>query len=129
MNYININPNPQNKLTGDCVIRAICLAEDKEWDDIFMELMMKAYIMKEMPTQNNVWGSYLHDIGYKRYMVSDDCPDCYSIKDFIEENPIGTFIVATGTHIVLSKDGQLFDTWDSSNEIPLFYFVKENKND
>lgn len=125
MSYITMNPNPQHKLTGDCVIRSICLAEDKEWDDVFMELMMKSYIMKEMPTQNNVWGSYLKDIGYKRYMVSDDCPDCYTINDFLIENPKGTFILSTGTHAVMAKDGMLYDTWDSSNEHPLFYFKKE----
>lgn len=126
MNYVSINPNPLHKTTGDCVIRAICLAEDKEWDDVFTELMMKSYIMKEMPTQNNVWGSYLKDIGYKWRLVADDCPDCYTIRDFIDENPQGTFIVATGTHVVMIKDGRLFDTWDSSGEHPIYYFKKEN---
>lgn len=126
MSYITVNPNPQNKLTGDCVVRAICVAEDKDWDDIFMELMMKSYLMKEMPTQNNVWGSYLKDIGYKRYLVSDDCPDCYSMNDFITENPKGTFILATGSHVATAKDGLLYDTWDSSSEHPIYYFKKEN---
>lgn len=126
MSYITINPNPQRKNTGDCVIRAISTAEGKDWDDIFFELMMKSYIMKEMPTQNNVWGSYLKDIGYKRYMVSDDCPDCYTISDFVKENPQGTFILATGTHVALVRDGQLYDTWDSSGEHPIYYFKKEN---
>lgn len=126
MRYEMINPNPQHKITGDCVIRSICLAEEKEWDDVFMELMMKAYIMKEMPTQNNVWGSYLKDIGYKWHLVSENCPDCFTIQDFINENPKGTFIVATGTHVAMIKDGRLFDTWDSSGEHPLYYFVKEN---
>ena len=126
MDYITINPNPQRKNTGDCVIRAISIAEEKDWDDIFFELMMKSYIMKEMPTQNNVRGSYLKDIGYKRYIVSDDCPDCYTISDFVNENPKGTFILATGTHVVLVRDGRLYDTWDSSGEHPIYYFKKEN---
>ena len=127
MSYITMNPNPLHKRTGDCVIRAICIAEDKEWDDVFMELMMKSYIMKEMPTQNNVWGSYLKDIGYKRYLVSDDCPECFTISDFAQENPKGTFILSTGTHATVVKDGQLMDTWDSSSEIPIYYFKKESE--
>lgn len=126
MSYIKQNPNPLNKRTGDCVIRAISLIEDKPWDDVFMELMMKAYIMKEMPTQNNVWGSYLKDIGYSRHIIPDTCPACYTVSDFLIDNPKGNFILATGTHVMCVKDGQLIDTWDSTGEIPIYYFVKEN---
>lgn len=126
MSYITINPNPLKKQTGDCVIRAISIAEDKEWDEVFMDLMMKSYFMKEMPTQNNVWGSYLKDIGYTRHIIPDTCPDCYTIQDFAKDNPKGTFILATGTHATIVKDGQLMDTWNSLSEVPVYYFKKEN---
>lgn len=126
MSFITINPNPLKKRTGDCVIRAISVAEEKDWDEVFMDLMMKSYIMKEMPTQNNVWGSYLKDIGYARYIIPDTCPDCYTIYDFVKDHPNGTFIVATGTHATVVKDGQLMDTWDSGHEVPLYFFKKEN---
>lgn len=127
MSYITLNPNPLLKKTGDCVIRAISIAEDKEWDDVFMDLMMKSYLMKEMPTQNNVWGSYLKDIGYTRHIIPDTCPDCYTIMDFVKDNPEGTFILSTGTHAVCVKSGQLYDTWDSSSEVPMVFFRKENE--
>lgn len=71
--YSELNINPEKKQTGDCVIRAIGTVTDKEWDDTFLELMAKAFQMKEMPSQNNVWGAYLHDLGFKRFVIEDTC--------------------------------------------------------
>ena len=36
--YIFFNPNNRNKAAGDCVIRAICAAEGKDWDTVYDEL-------------------------------------------------------------------------------------------
>ena len=93
--FIPTNPNPFNKLTGDCVIRAICIAEDKEWDDIFLELMIKGYEQKDMIESNALWNEYLHKLGYKRYIIPDTCPDCYTVSDFANDHPQGTYILGT----------------------------------
>ena len=91
--FVEVNANPYRKSVGDCVIRAISVAENKEWDDIFLELMLKSYVMKDIPSSNEVWGSYLKDIGYSRYIIPNTCPDCYTIKDFAADNPVGKYIV------------------------------------
>ena len=124
--FVEANANPYKKSVGDCVIRAISVAENKEWDDIFLELMLKSYTMKDIPSSNEVWGSYLKDIGYSRYIIPNTCPDCYTIMDFAADNPVGTYILATGTHVVAVIDGNYIDTWDSGNEVPIYYFEKEN---
>ena len=124
--FVEANANPHKKSVGDCVIRAISVAENKEWDDIFLELMLKSYAMKDIPSSNEVWGSYLKDIGYSRYIIPNTCPDCYTIMDFAADNPVGTYILATGTHVVAVIDGNYIDTWDSGNEVPIYYFEKEN---
>lgn len=124
--FVEVNANPYKKSVGDCVIRAISVAENKEWDDIFLELMLKSYVMKDIPSSNEVWGSYLKDIGYSRYIIPNTCPDCYTIKDFAKDNPVGKYILATGTHVVAVIDGKYIDTWDSGNEVPIYYFEKEN---
>lgn len=129
MMYSELNINPYKKLTGDCVIRAIGTVEDMEWDDVFLDLMAKSYQMKELPSQNNVWGSYLHDKGYIRQIIPDTCPDCYTVNEFAIEHPTGRYIICTGTHVAAVIDGTVYDTWDSTNEIPLFYFTKENDNE
>lgn len=123
--YIPTNPNPHNNLTGDCVIRAICIAEDKSWDDIYLDLMVKGFQMKDMIESNALWNSYLHSLGYKRYIIPDSCPDCYTIRDFAEDHPQGTYILGTGTHAVCVKSGNHMDTWDSGHKVPIYFWKKE----
>ena len=119
--FLNVNPN--NNLTGDCVIRALAVAQDKSWDDIYLSLVSYGYDMKDMPSSNNIWSYYLHNNGYKRNNIPDICPNCMTIKDFVT-NTSGDFILGTGTHVVAVKDHTYFDTWDSGNEIPIYYWKK-----
>ena len=126
MSFITVNPNPKRKSVCDCVIRAISVATDKDWDEVYLELMLKGFDMKDIPTANYVWGSYLRDLGFTREIIKDTCPDCYTINDFIADNPTGTFVLGTGTHAACVKDGQLFDSYDSSSMVPVYYWKKES---
>ena len=121
--FVEINLNPYKKTVGDCVIRAISAAENEEWDDTFIDLMVKCYQLKDIPSSNNAWGLYLHDLGYSKHLIPDEC---YTIEDFTEDHPEGTYILATGTHVVCSKDGQYYDTWPSGQECVIYYFKNEN---
>lgn len=125
MGYVNYNPNPTRKLVGDCVIRAISKILNKDWEDTYLDVVMKGYVMHDMPSSNDVWGNYLHDHGFKRYMIPDTCPDCYTVNRFCAENPDLTGILATGTHVIAVDGGNYYDTWDSGHEIPIFYWRKE----
>lgn len=125
--FIPTNPNPNNKYTGDCVIRAICIAEDKEWDDVYLELMVKGYAMKDMIESNELWNSYLHGLGYSRYIIPDTCPDCYSVREFAQDHPHGRYILGTGTHAVAVINGDYYDTWDSGHKVPIYFWRKERQ--
>ena len=81
--------------------------------------------MGDLPNSNATWGAYLINKGYKRHVIPDTCPTCYTVAQFAADHPTGTYIVATGTHAVCVKDGNIYDTWDSSQEIPTYYFSKE----
>ena len=50
--------------------------------------------------------------------------DC-TVSDFAEDHPKGTYILALSGHVVCVKDGDYIDTWDSGNEIPLYYWQQE----
>lgn len=123
--YRYLNLNPKNNFTGDCVIRAISHATNKDWDEVYLELMALGYDMKDMPSSNNVWGWHLHHKNFKRYNIPDICPNCINIRDFVNNSPTGDYILGTGTHVVSVKDGSYYDTWDSGDEIPIYYWRKD----
>jgi hypothetical protein len=78
-----------------------------------------------MPSANNVWGAYLKGKGFKRNIIPTECPDCYTVRDFCREHPRGTFILALSTHVVAVINGDYYDTWDSGDETPIYYWFKE----
>lgn len=129
MAHIFSNPNPQNSLVGDCVIRALAIAMGKTWQDIYIKLTLQGLVMSDMPSSNKVWGSFLMSQGWKKHTIPDTCPQCYTIKDFCGEHFKGTYIACSGTHVVACIDGNYYDTWDSGDETVLFYFEEEAKDE
>lgn len=125
MAFVFENPNPKKNLVGDCVIRGISILTDKPWEYTYVEIVTQGYAMYDMPSSNAVWMAYLKSQGYDKYIIPNSCPDCYTIKDFCKDHPQGKYLLATGTHVVAVIDGNYHDTWDSGNEIPVFYFTKE----
>lgn len=80
--------------------------------------------MRDMPSANSVWGAYLRENGFKRYIVDDHDQNVYTVQDFCRDNPIGLFVLAIQGHVVCVEDGDWFDTWDSGKEIPLYYWKR-----
>lgn len=123
MAYIFENPNPCNNRVGDCVIRAISLAMDRPWKEVYTDLAVYGYMLCDMPSSNAVWGLYLKDKGFVRGLINDTCPDgCYTVRDFCSDFPKGTFILGTGTHVICVKNGSYLDSWDSGDEVPVYYW-------
>lgn len=125
--YVYFNPNPKNKLVGDCVIRAISKVTGLSWDETYLSVCMCGYDSKDMPSSNDVWGSFLISKGFKRYLLPDTCPYCYTVKDFCDNHPVGVFLLATGSHVVAVEDGDYYDAWDSGNEVPMYYWELERR--
>lgn len=123
--YIPTNPNPNGAFVEDCVIRAIAIATGRSWDDVYIHVCLQGYIMKNMPSVNKVWGTYLASSGFVRYALPNTCPDCYSVRDFCNEHRHGIYILATGSHVVAVIDGNYCDAWDSGDEMPVEVWRRE----
>ena len=126
--WIRYNPNPENKRVGDCAVRAVSKATDKEWKTAYLDLVTQGYMMCDMPSSNAVWGEYLHSNGFERGIIPNECPQCYTLNDFCGEYSQGTYVVALPNHAVAVINGDFYDEWDSGNEVPLYYWKRKEEN-
>ena len=116
--WIRCNPNPLGKQTGDCVVRAICIALEQSWKRTYRELCDLGEIEAELPNTNHVWGMYLKQHGAEQFLLPESCPQCMTVRAFCERFPEGTYVIGTGTHAVACIDGDYYDSFDSGPESP-----------
>lgn len=123
--YRPYNPNPDGIRVGDCTVRALSKALDQSWEKTHAGMYLDSYSLHDMPSANHVWGAYLRRHGFKRRIIPDECPDCYTVEDFCRDHPSGTYVLAIDGHVVCVQDGDWYDTWDSGGEIPVYYWTRE----
>ena len=119
--------NPAGRNVGDCAVRAVSVALGVDWESAFAMISNNAFQMGDMPSSNSVWGAVLRQHGFKRSVIPNSCPDCYTIGDFAEDHPKGVFVVCTGNHVCTIRDGLIYDSWDSSREVPQFFWHRGDK--
>ena len=124
--FIKYNANPAGRRTSDCVIRAISVLTGMTWDETYIEIFNWGFMLKDMPSVNNLWSSYLRSKGFVRKQLPDNCPDCYTVIQFCYDYPIGKYMLGTGTHVIAVINGNYYDTWDSGDEVPIYFWKKEN---
>ena len=123
--WIQYNPNPTGRSVGDCSVRAVAKALNTDWEDAYIMIADNGFAMGDMPSSDSVWGAVLRQHGFYRASIPNRCPNCYTTKDFCEDNPIGTFVLGFGGHVATVVDGDLYDSWDSSNEIPVYVWYRK----
>lgn len=124
MSYIYYNPNPLKLSVGDCTIRAISRVMNQSWERTYLDLTDQGFFMRDMPSSNRVWSELLKLYGFRKRNLPDTCPACYTVRDFCFDHPFGEFVVGTGEHVVAVINGDYYDSWDSGNEIPIYYFER-----
>lgn len=123
--YQYYNANPSAARVGDCTIRAISKATGRSWEETYVEVAIKGLMMHDMPSANHVWGSYLSDIGFSRHLIPNTCPNCYTVRQFAEDHKKGAYILAISGHVVACIDGVYYDTFDSGDCVPIYYWKED----
>lgn len=119
----NFNANPRKRRTGDCTIRAICTALGVDWYTTYFDVVIEGAVETDMPSTNRVWRKCLRRLGFKMCLVDDHGQDCYSVDDFCEDHPHGTYVLALDGHVVAVIEGEYYDTWPSGEEEVIYYWI------
>lgn len=122
--FVYTNPNPLKKSVGDCTVRAISIALNQSWDETYEGICEQGFIMCDMPSANHIWGEYLKKYGFRRSAINEGGD--YTVRDFCRDVPRGTFVLACDGHVVAVIDGRYYDTWDSGDVVPLYYWEWRN---
>lgn len=122
--YKEYNPNPIGLRVQDCAIRAVAKALDVDWETAYLKLMINGFQMGDLPSANNVWAAVLRQAGFYRQAIPNTCPDCYTAEDFCNDHPYGTYVLCFDGHVATVKDGDLYDSWNSSNLVPQYFWYK-----
>ena len=118
--FEHYNPNPEKRNVGDCTVRALSKALGQDWDTTYWGLAIEGNLRADMPSANATWCAYLRRKGFHRELAPEDI----TVAEFARENPHGTYVLALSGHVVCIKDGVLYDSWDSSNEIVLYFWQR-----
>ena len=121
--FIQYNANPCEKRTIDCTVRALSTLLGETWDKVYVELCALGFSMCDMPSSKEVVNTFLHERGFRRHACPDNYPLCHTVESFTKNNPEGSYLLATDSHVVAVKDGDFYDTWNSGTE-PIVYYWK-----
>jgi len=121
------NENPAGRNVGDCAVRAVAVALGIDWETAFLKIAKAAFQMGDMPSSNSVWGAVLRQEGFYRSAIPNTCPDCYTAEDFAVEHPRGVYVLGFGNHVATVRDGYIYDSWDSTKEIPQYFWHRKEQ--
>lgn len=124
--WIEFLNNPMARRVGDCAVRAVSVALEISWEEAYGLLADAGFAMADMPSSDSVWGAVLRQHGFYRKAIPNTCPDCYTAEDFMNDHPYGTYVLAFGGHVATIRNGNLYDSWDSSSLTPQYYFYRKD---
>ena len=128
------NQKPHNRITTDCVIRAISTATGKAYEDIVILLAGIQIKTGFDPSEKDGYGKLLKYLGWemhkqprkadgRKYTGKEFCRALNNGEIDIESNK--RIIAHIGTHhLVAIMDWQVWDTWDSSDGCIGTYWIK-----
>lgn len=120
------NANPKNKLTTDCVVRAICTALNQSYEHTLRELMEVQ--IKTGYSFNDVkgFGKYLESKGFEKQKQPRKADNTkYTGKEFVKMFTGVCVANIGGNHTVCIKNGKVHDTWDSTDGCIGNYWIKQ----
>lgn len=112
--YQFYNAHPKGKRVGDCVKRAITVAEERDYMEVQRELnRIKREIGAKDYKRHSVWKAYVKRKGYTKlsFPAQKGRPRMNGHR-FCEQYPTGVYILNMAKHLSVCVNGVIYDTFD-----------------
>lgn len=119
--YKFYNANPKNEITNDCVIRAISTALDINYYDILELLYENSNYFNCDMLVRQCYEKMLYD-EFGLVMFDGINRTVEEIADYFSDYKV---IMRTEGHLTCSKFGDIYDIWDTSDEIVDVFWLVE----
>lgn len=127
IDYENYNANPKDRITSDCVVRAMTLATGKDYDTVYKEMVELSLKCRWFINDKHLEDKYLEQCGFVK-MKQPRKPDGkkYKIKEIDEicdcEGPV---VIRCAHHLTCVKAWCLYDIWNCGYKTINNYYVKK----
>ena len=125
MEFIKYNANPKRVKTSYCFVRAITLALDTDWIEVYRDLADIGYRRHRMLCDKKVTEEYLNNKGLvKQRLPRKENNKRYTVEEFIDtfaENN-KTYLLGLTRHLTVVIDKVLVDTWNCKEKCVINYF-------
>lgn len=131
------NANPKNRITTDCVVRAICTGTGIPYNQVVLEMAEMQCKTGYDDGSNQLIEKYLASKGWKKhkqprkydntkYTGAEFCKELLRYDSEIDSGEDMHHIIANigGHHIVAIISGMIYDIWNSSSGCIGNYFTK-----
>ena len=129
MKFEEYNANPKRKKTGDCAVRAICVAckipYEQAAKELFDEWMRTGYEM----TDYKVVKAVMLRHGFVAHGKPFKCDGTtYKVHELVDAIGRGhRLLIQVANHYTTSESDRLLDSWDCSFKSVYRYFSKEER--
>ena len=131
------NANPKNRITTDCVIRALCTALEQDYNQTVLELAEMQCKTGYDDGDSKLINKYLESKGWVKHSQPRKWDNtkytgeewCYEVQSVIRaRKSTWDRIIANigGHHIVAIIDGVVNDIWDSTDKCIGNYWTKSS---
>lgn len=99
--------------TGDCVVRALAIATQEDYQDVRLELWEDSFETGSMPNSKTTYERFLKKRGFvKEAKIKGYCLGQYPVS----HNE--TYVVSLAHHLVCLDEGLVRDIWDCRSKYP-----------
>lgn len=121
--YEYLNPHPKGiKSHSDCVYRALAIATDQEWLQVYDDLTKLGRELLAPPNDKLTYSTYL-DRRADRIDPKHPNGKRLTGKDVAGLDPSRVYIVRMANHLAAVKGGKVRDTWNSSDKSAYLIWV------